>query len=101
MIRVRISQDAVDDIRETAQFYDQLSPGRGNYFKRRIAEDIESLSRNGPINPVIHGDVHRLLSKVFPFGIFYRSQLSWVEVIAILDLRRNPNWIHAKLSQIG
>ncbi|PTX98086.1 hypothetical protein DB345_04410 [Spartobacteria bacterium LR76] len=101
MIRVRISQDAVDDIWEASRFYDHLSPGLGKYFKKRIAEDIESLSRNGPINPVIHGDVHRLLSKVFPFGIFYRAQLSWVEVIAILDLRRNPDWIREKLSRIG
>lgn len=100
MIRVRISQDAVDDIWEASRFYDQLSPGLGKYFRKRIAEDIESLSRNGPINPVIHGDVHRLLSQVFPFGIFYRAQLSWAEVIAILDLRRNPDWIREKLSRI-
>jgi len=97
MIRIRVSQDAVDDIREASRFYDRLSPGLGKYFRKRIAEDIESLSRNGPINPVIHGDIHRLLSKVFPFGIFYRSRSSWLEIIAILDLRRNPDWIREKL----
>ncbi|OJU98363.1 MAG: hypothetical protein BGO12_10310 [Verrucomicrobia bacterium 61-8] len=99
-MRVRISQDAFDDIREASRFYDQLSPGLGKYFRKRISEDIECLSRNGPINPVIHGDIHRLLCNVFPFSIFYRSRSSWLEVIAILDLRRNPAWIREKLSRI-
>jgi len=71
-----------------------------NPFRQRISEDIESLSRNGPINSVTHGDVHRLLSKVFPFGIFHRSRSSWLEIIAILDLPRNPAWIRQKLSRI-
>ena len=33
----------------------------------------------------------------FPFGIYYRDTEAATEVIAILDLRRDPFWIRREL----
>jgi len=35
--------------------------------------------------------VYRLLSKRFPYGIYYELNNTVITVIAILDLRQNPN----------
>ena len=38
-----------------------------------------------------------MLSKRFPFGIYYEVEDAVAYVYAILDLRRDPLWIHSKL----
>jgi len=40
---------------------------------------------------------HRLLSKRFPFAVYYRVENDTVLVYAVLDCRRNPAWIRNKM----
>jgi len=42
---------------------------------------------------------HRLLSKRFPFAVYYRATGDEVTVFAVLDCRRNPSWTRAKLTK--
>ena len=47
---------------------------------------------------MIHfGKYHRLLSKRFPYGIYYRVEENTVLVRAVLDLRRAPEWVKRHL----
>jgi hypothetical protein len=40
---------------------------------------------------------HRLLSKRFPFAIYYERRADEVLIHAVLDCRRNPAWIRRRL----
>jgi hypothetical protein len=40
---------------------------------------------------------HRLLSKRFPFAVYYRIANDLDLVVAILDCRRNPSWKRKRL----
>jgi hypothetical protein len=40
-----------------------------------------------------------MLSKRFPFGIYYEVEDGVAYVYAILDLRRNPLWIRRHLQE--
>ena len=40
---------------------------------------------------------HRLLSKRFPFAVYYRVEDQTALVYAVLDCRRSPAWIRKKL----
>jgi hypothetical protein len=40
-----------------------------------------------------------MLSKRFPFGIYYEVEDEVVYVYAILDLRRDPLWVRKQLRQ--
>ena len=42
-------------------------------------------------------NVHRSLSKRFPFAIYYHVEADVVRVRAILDCRRNPSWIRRRV----
>jgi len=42
-----------------------------------------------------------MLSKRFPFGIYYEVEADVVYVYAILDLRRDPLWIRKRLRERG
>jgi hypothetical protein len=39
-----------------------------------------------------------VLAERFPFGIYYRETKTETQVIAVLDLRRDPNWLRGELS---
>jgi hypothetical protein len=51
--------------------------------------DLDSLILFGGVHPIYFG-FHRMLSKRFPFGIYYEVEDEVVYVYAILDLRRDP-----------
>lgn len=97
MIRVEISEDAQADLNEGFLFYEAQEPGLGNYFIASLRADIEGLKVSGGAHRVVYADYHRLLSKVFPYGIFYTMEGGSAVVWAVLDLRKDPEWIRKQL----
>jgi hypothetical protein len=69
----------------------------GEYFFDSLFSDIDSLTLYGGIHPKFFG-FHRMLSKRFPYAIYYRIEEASVVVWRVLDLRRNPRRIHASLT---
>ena len=95
-MRVTILDAAEKDLEEGYRFYERRSPGLGSYFLNSLYSDIDSLSYFEGIHPLVFG-YHRLLSKRFPFAVYYKIFEDEVLVIAVLDCRRNPSWIREKL----
>ncbi len=93
---VRILDAAERDIEEGYRFYEKKSPALGSYFLDSIYSDIDSLSYFGGIHSLVFG-YHRLLSKRFPFAVYYRIAKDLLLVVAILDCRRNPSWKRKRL----
>jgi hypothetical protein len=62
-----------------------------------LYSDIDSLQLYAGIHLIHFGKYHRLLSKRFPCGIYYLVQENTVLVRAVLDLRRDPEWIKQRL----
>jgi plasmid stabilization system protein ParE len=98
--QVVVLEDAAEDIEAARDFYEVQQSGIGEYCVDSLLADIESLGRLSGIHP-IHFDFHRMLATRFPFGIYYREQGDKTQVFAVLDLRRNPNWVRKELKQRG
>ncbi|MFA6970613.1 MAG: type II toxin-antitoxin system RelE/ParE family toxin [Gallionella sp.] len=96
-MRIKILSVAEDDLEEGYRFYESQADDLGSYFLDTLYSDIDSLAYFAGVHRVVLG-YHRLLSKRFPFAVYYRVAGDEVLVFAILDCRRNPNWIRAKLS---
>jgi hypothetical protein len=58
---------------------------------------VESLKIFGGIHRKVYKNLHRSLSKRFPFAIYYTLEEDVAIVRAILDCRRNPSWIRSRL----
>src|SRR5205085_7706651 len=86
---VVILEDAAEDLEAGAQFYESCATGVGDYFLDSILSDLDSLILFAGVHPTYLG-FHRMLSKRFPFGIYYEMEDDVVYVYAILDLRRDP-----------
>lgn len=96
-MRIEILVFAEKDLLDGFRFYEHQSKGLGDYFLDSLFSDIESLNLYAGIH-ALHFGYHRLLSKRFPFAIYYRVLKDIIRIYAILDCRRNPAWIRNRLS---
>ena len=91
-------EEVANDIKTAEQFYEKQNKGLGGYFKDSIISDIESLWLYAGIHLKIYG-LYRVLSKRFPYGIYYEIKDDLVIIIAVLDLRQNPKSISMYISK--
>lgn len=100
MIRIRISEDALKDLHDAFDFYENQEPGLGDYFASQLRTDIDGLETTAGIHRQPYRDLYRLLSRKFPFSIFYRFAAGEALVVAVVDCRRDPEWITKHLSRL-
>ena len=99
MNRIKISEEAVQDLNNGYWFYEFQEKGLGDYFASSLRSEIDRLQFYAGIQSVVHEDFHHVVCKKFPFGIFYTFERpnKLVTVWAVLDLRRDPVWIKKRL----
>ncbi len=100
MRTVVVLAEAAEDIEQARDFYDAQEFGIGDYFADSIVADVESLTLYHGIHSR-HFGFYRTLAHRFPFGIYYRETETATQVFAVLDLRRDPNWIRKELAWRG
>ena len=96
-MKIKILKSAMSDLRDGFRFYEKQTEGIGSYFMDALFSDIDSLVISAGIHPIYFESYHRMLSKRFPFAIYYKVIEENAVVYAVLDCRRNPAWIRKKL----
>lgn len=99
MRKIRLLDAASQDLIDGHRFYEQQEEGLGGYFLDSLFSDIDSLMVYAGVHPLYFHAYHRMLSKRFPFAVYYRIDDEEVRVYAVLDCRRNPAWIRKRLSK--
>lgn len=96
-MKIKISAAADQDLIDGYRFYNRQLEGLGMYFLDTLFSDIDSLKIYAGIHSVHFSKYFRLLSKRFPFAIYYQVENNVVYVVAILDSRRDPQKITKRL----
>ena len=96
-MRIEIHDDARQDLLAGFQFYEKQEVGLGHYFLDCLFSDIDSLQLYAGIHPIVFGQ-HRVLSKRFPFAVYYHVNGETAHINAVLDCRRNPTWLRSRLT---
>ena len=96
-MKIKILSSASQDLIDGYWFYEKQAEGLGTYFLDSLFSDIDSLIINAGIHPLYFGKYHRMLSKRFPFAVYYRVENETALVYGVLDCRRSPAWIKMKL----
>lgn len=96
-MKTAILASAQDDLVEGFGFYERQREGLGGYFLECLFSDIESLQLYARIHLKVFG-FHRLLSKRFPYAVYYGLEGGTIRVWAVLDCRQNPETIRRRLA---
>lgn len=86
---IKIVSAAIDDLRVAADFYEAQGNGLGSFFLDSLFSDIDSLVLYAGIHRTVFG-YFRLLSRRFPYAIYYIVDEDTVVVRRVLDMRRDP-----------
>ena len=89
-MKITILESAKDDLKEGYYFYELQERGVGRYFLDSISADIESLRLFAGIHSIHFGKYHRLLSKRFPFAVYYRVEGRKSEYMLWLIVEETP-----------
>lgn len=97
-MRIKILASAVEDLHSGRMFYELQAEGIGEYFFNSLFSDIDSLVLYAGIHPKIFG-YYRLLSKRFPYAVYYTFEDDIAVVWRVLDLRCHPDRIRQALPE--
>lgn len=95
-MKIELLAEAENDLLSGFRFYEKQQTGLGDYFIDSLLSDIESLHIHAGAHP-LYFNFHRLLSKRFPFAIYYLMESDALRVYAVLDCRRDPDFISGRL----
>jgi plasmid stabilization system protein ParE len=97
-MKLRIQPAATNDLRVAFEYYEEQSPGLGSHFVKCLIGDLERLKQFAGIHARESG-FQRLKSQRFPFVVFYEVFEEEIVVFAVLDWRRDPQWIEDQLGE--
>jgi len=95
-MKIVILPSACDDLADGFRFYESQEKGLGSYFLESLFSDIDSLRLYAGIHRIVFAN-HRLLSKRFPYAVYYTKESEMVSVKAVLDCRRDPTFHRQRL----
>ena len=82
-MKIQISESTYNDLGEGYLFYESQREGLGSYFQESLFSDIDSLKLYAGIH-FKHFGRYRLLSKRFPYAIYYTIQSDVIIISAVL-----------------
>jgi len=88
-MRLKVLPSALGDLANGRAFYAKQGESLGAYFFDSLFSDIDSLELFGGIHRRVFG-YHRLLSKRFPYAVYYKMDGDVVVIWRVLDCRQKP-----------
>ncbi len=88
--KVQIDEEALTDIQEVTDWYNEQLQGLGSRFLKQTKLQINSLKMDAEIYTNRYADVRCMLIKKFPFMVHYTIDNLTVKIFAVLHTSRNP-----------
>lgn len=97
---VIVLKGAEQDIDEAIAWYESQKQGLGLRFYMSVREALELLKDNPLLYAKVKEEFRRVLTKGFPYALFYAldEEKRKVEVIAVIHQSRNPEYIEKRLA---
>jgi plasmid stabilization system protein ParE len=81
------------EFREAYRWYEEKNSRLGASFLQEVDSVLQTVARNPNLYPILYRDVHRVILKRFPYGVFYRADDAMIQVLAVFHTARDPsNW---------
>lgn len=90
--KVKIEPEALADIQEITNWYNEAQAGIGKRFQKTAIKQINSLNKDPQIYAIRYKEIRCVLVKNFPYmAHFYINDANnTVEVFAVISTDRNP-----------
>ena len=92
MFKIKINDEALQDIQEATYWYNNILKGLGTRFQKQVLSQIDALKSSAQYNGSRYDDVRCMQIYKFPFLVHYRleKENQLVEIFAVFHTSRNP-----------
>jgi toxin ParE1/3/4 len=84
--------EAEAEFNEAIDYYEECEPGLGYDFSIEVFASIQNIVNYPTAWPVMEEDVRRCLVYRFPYGVVYSIEQGGIFILAIMHLRRDPDY---------
>ncbi|EMJ95134.1 type II toxin-antitoxin system RelE/ParE family toxin [Leptospira alstonii] len=88
LLPIRIKPAAEQDVIQAVDYYNRKKENLGFEFVLEIDSILDRASRFPEIGPYVYKDFRQLLTRRFPFRIFYKTSKHHIDVYAVLHQSR-------------
>lgn len=97
---VKIEQEALSDIQEITDWYNEQQSGLGARFQKTAIQQINSLYKVPLLYAIRYKEIRCMVIKKFPYmaHFYINNENNTVEVLAVISTDRNPKLWEEKTS---
>ena len=99
--KVKIEQEALSDIQEITDWYNEQQSGLGAKFQKTAIKQINSLHKDPLLYAIRYKEIRCMVIKKFPYmaHFYINNENNTVEVLAVISTDRNPKIWQEKTSK--
>ena len=90
MIDLRWHGRARTEASAAAAFYQGKRPGLAQHLRHSLEDTLHRIRRQPLVYPQIEGGMYKCRLPHFPYGIVYRMREGYIEILAVMHLRKAP-----------
>lgn len=91
-MRLRFHREALNEMVDTANFYENKQPGLGHRFDRALESALETILSSPTTWAIYTQNVRKYRLRKFPYSIFYRLDADVVTIVAVMHAKRRPDY---------
>ncbi len=84
--------DAEAEFEEAVNYYEECQEGLGYDFSFEVFSAIKRIMHNPEAWVVLEDELRRCMTNRFPYGIIYSEQNDDIYIVAVMNLRRSPDY---------
>jgi toxin ParE1/3/4 len=88
--RLIIRPEAEADMAEAFDWYEERRAGLGHEFLAEVRASLRAAAENPLHHQVLYRNVRRVLTRRFPYKVFFIEFADLVEVIGVVHAQRHP-----------
>src|SRR5690625_7268459 len=92
-------REAEIELLETTAYYEDKSTGLGGDFLDKVYTTVKLINRMPEAFPAINSYARRALLSRFEYGIVYRTFNNQVIILAVMHLKRRPNYWNGQIGR--
>lgn len=91
-MKVVFHMEALEELLESARYYDQRSEGLGWDFLAAVEQTTRRIAASPQAGPIHRRGVRKRLVSGFPFTVLYSLESDEVFVVAVMHQHRRPGY---------
>jgi len=95
-LKLVIKPGAESDLQDIFTWYEDRQSGLGAIFIDEIESCFDLILKHPLIFQEIDKDIHRAVTRVFPYCVFYTTDNENVFVLAVLHAAQHPDYIRSR-----